>query len=101
VFESSGVSADTVKAITRYLCLGDKLISAHPLGYGGATLLAAAGVPSYIITYFGGWSEDSKMVRRYAQLGGQAVDNVSRIMSEAFGESVAETRIRMNTLSGK
>ena len=108
VFEHSGTPiindvaiAEAMKAITRTLGLGDNLTSTHSLRYGGATLLAAAGIPAYAITYFGGWAEDSKMIRRYAQLGGEMTESVSRVMSEAFGKSTVDARIRANTLSGK
>jgi hypothetical protein len=90
-----------MKAITRYLGLGDNMISAHSLRYGGATMLASAGLPSYVITYFGGWAEGSAMIRRYAQIGGEAVGNVSRIMSGVYEQSIAESRARINTLSRK
>jgi hypothetical protein len=93
--------ADSMKAITRYLGLGDNMISAHSLRYGGATMLASAGLPSYVITYFGGWAEGSAMIRRYAQIGGEAVGNVSRIMSGVYEQSIAESRARINTLSRK
>jgi hypothetical protein len=94
-------TADAMKAITRSLGFGSNRTSSHSLRYGGATLLAAAGVPSYAITHFGGWSENSKMLRRYVQLGGQMTDDVSRAMSDSFGKSVVEARIRQNTLSGR
>jgi hypothetical protein len=106
LFESFGTTlatdesiADAMKAIVRYLDLGDDRISAHSLRYGGATMLASAGLPSYIITYFGGWAEGSSMIRRYAQIGGEAVDNVSSIMSKAYDQPLAESRTRINTLS--
>ena len=91
--------ASTMKAIVSGVGLDDRLISAHSLRYGGATMLAAAGIPSYIITYFGGWSEDSKMLRRYAQVGGEAINNVSAIMSRAYEQDISESRKRQNTFS--
>ena len=42
-------------------------ISAHLLRYGGTTMLAAAGLPQYIIAYFGGWTEDSESLKFYTQ----------------------------------
>ena len=62
-------------------------------------VLAAAGIPSYIITYFGGWSEESEIIRRYAQVGGEAIDNVSAIMSRVYGQDDSETRKRQNTFT--
>jgi hypothetical protein len=108
VFERDGVPiindvaiSGAMKLITRAVGLGNNLTSTHSLRYGGATLLAAAGIPAYAITYFGGWAEDSKMIRKYIQLGGQMTDNVSRVMSAAFEGSMVEARIRENTLSGR
>jgi hypothetical protein len=91
--------ASTMKAIVSSRGLDNRLISAHSLRYGGATMLAAAGVPSYIITYFGGWSEGSEMIRRYAQVGGEAIDNVSAIMSRVYGQDDSEIRKRQNTFT--
>jgi integrase len=93
--------AEAMKAIVSSQGLDHHKISTHSLRYGGTTLLAAAGIPAYAITYFGGWSENSSMLRRYAQLGGQMTNEVSRVMSEAFGKSLVEARIRGNTLSGR
>ena len=105
VFEHKGVSiindvaiAEAMRAITRYVGLRDNMTSTHSLRYGGATMLAAAGIPAYAITHFGGWAEDSKMIRQYVQLGGQMTDDVSRVMSEAFNKPLAEARMRESTL---
>ena len=48
-------------------------VSPHSLRYGGATMLAAAGLPQYGIEYFGGWAAGSKSLKVYAQLGSAAV----------------------------
>jgi integrase len=108
IFEREGITiidditiSATMKAIAQSVGLGSNLISTHSLRYGGATLLAAAGIPAYAITYFGGWSDNSPMLRTYAQLGGQMANDVSRVMSEAFDRSLVEARIRDNTLSGR
>ena len=69
-------------------------ISAHSLRYGGATMLAAAGLPQYIIAYFGGWCEDSKSLQIYTQLNVSSNRNVSRIFSQGDKASLEETRIR-------
>ena len=37
----------------------------HSLRYGGATTLAAAGYPEYIIAFYSGWAEGSKAMKRY------------------------------------
>jgi hypothetical protein len=105
VFEGFGFTlatdtsvAMTMKMIVEHVGLDNRLISTHSLRYGGATMLAAAGAPAYVIAYFGGWTEDSEMLRTYAQLGGQAVERVSQIMSYSYDRPLAEARIRENTL---
>ena len=86
--------AKTMKYIVRSLGWDDKKISAHSLRYGGATLLAAAGMPQYVIEYFGGWAKDSKSLRWYTQIGNEAVSKVSQIMADAHHKSLEESRIR-------
>ena len=89
--------ADAMRTITRFVGLRDNMTSTHSLRYGGATRLAAAGIPVYAITHFGGWAEDSKMTRQYVQLGGLMTEDVSRVMSEAFNKTLKEARSRENT----
>jgi hypothetical protein len=105
VFERAGIpiiSDDDInavmKGIAKFAGLTSNKTSTHSLRYGGATLLAAAGIPAYAITHFGGWAEGSKMINQYIQLGGQMTDDVSRAMSEAHGKSLVEARVRDNTL---
>ena len=86
--------ARTMKFIVRSLGWSDKKVSAHSLRYGGATMLAAAGMPQYVIEYFGGWAKDSKSLRLYIQLGNEAVSKVSQAMSNAHHKSLEESRIR-------
>jgi hypothetical protein len=42
-------------------------LTSHCLRYGGATMLAAAGFPHYLIAYYGGWSPDSKSLKIYTR----------------------------------
>lgn len=44
-----------------------KRVTSHSLRYGGATMMAAAGYPHYIIAIYGGWSADSKALRIYTR----------------------------------
>ena len=71
-------------------------ISAHYSRYGGATTLAAAGIPQYLIEYFGGWAEGSESLRFYAQVGGDAVSRVSQVMADGVGVSLTESRLRVS-----
>ena len=88
-----------MKAVARCLGWKEDKLSAHSLRYGGATLLAAAGLPQYVIAYFGGWTEDSESLRQYTQLGSEAVKAVSEIMSRGFDRSLEESRIRFSSMA--
>ena len=73
------VMQSTIKA-----CGGDKFgkqVTSHSLRYGGATMLAAAGLPHYIIAMYGGWSEDSKTLKLYTKPSEGMVAIVSKHMA--------------------
>ena len=92
------MDAHVAKAMKKtVLSLGwkDDKVSAHSLRYGGATMLAAAGLPQYIIEYFGGWAQDSQSLSKlYAKLGSEAVSRVVTIIGAGFDKSLEESRIR-------
>ena len=52
--------AGAMKKIAVHLGWESSKVSVHSLRYGGATMLAAARLPQYVIQYFGGWAEGSK-----------------------------------------
>jgi len=79
--------------------LSSAKISAHSLRYGGATMLAAAGIPQYVIAYFGGWKADSKSLQIYMHLGAEAVAQASSVMASGFMRSLTATRIRAAELA--
>jgi hypothetical protein len=91
--------ATIMKAIVVYLGWDSKKVCVHSLRYGGATMLAAAGLPQYVIAYFGGWTEGSASLRRYTQIGGRSIGQVSSIMSEGFNKDLEESRIRAHEAS--
>ena len=87
--------ADAMKKTVASLGWKDDKVSAHSLRYGGATMLAAAGLPQYVIEYFGGWAQDSQaLAKLYTKLGSEAVGRVSAIIGNGFNRSLEETRIR-------
>ena len=49
--------SNVMKSIVVHLGWDPKKICVHSLRYGGATMLASAGLPQYVIAYFGGWAE--------------------------------------------
>jgi hypothetical protein len=57
--------------------------SAHSLRYGGATTLAAAGFPDFVIAFYGGWSPTSTVFRRYIRPSDQVIKKVSQHMTRA------------------
>ena len=96
---SEGAVSIAMKCIVKFLGWKTDKVSPHSLRYGGATMLAAAGLPQYIIAYFGGWSDHSKSLRIYTQVGSEAVNQVSRIMSAGHDVSLEESRIRASANS--
>ena len=54
--------------------------TSHSLRYGGATMLAAAGFPQYIIAHYGGWAENSTALKLYARPSDQSLQMVSETM---------------------
>ena len=56
-------------------------------------MLAAAGLPQYIIAYFGGWTEDSESLKFYTQLNVSSNTIVSDIFANGNSRSLQEARI--------
>ena len=61
--------------------LPDEKVSAHSLRYGGASMMAAAGFPDYIIAYYGGWASGSTAMRRYIHPSDDIITTVSQHMA--------------------
>jgi hypothetical protein len=55
--------------------------TSHSLRYGGATMMAAAGFPQYLIAHYGGWTEGSKSLRTYTKPSIQMLMSVSSHMA--------------------
>jgi hypothetical protein len=88
--------AVVLKTTVVYLGMDPSKYTPHSMRYGGATSLAAAGLPLFIIEYYGGWAPDSKTLKEiYIQLrGDEAATKISDIMAtfEAAGTSEAIRR---------
>jgi len=82
-----------MKKTVEFCNLDSSKVSAHSLRYGGATMLAAAGLPQYIIAYFGGWTEDSESLKFYTQLNVSSNAMVSEIFATGESRSLQEVRI--------
>ena len=72
-----------MKATCTLIGIPAERISAHSVRYGGATTLAAAGFPDYVIAYYGGWTPDSTAMRRYIRPTNDMVRMVSKQMSRS------------------
>ncbi len=55
--------------------------TSHSLRYGGATMLAAAGFPQYLIAHYGGWKPGSASLERYARPSEESIRRVSEYMT--------------------
>ncbi len=72
-----------MRATCKAVGLPDDKVSAHSLRYGGATTLAAAGLPEYIIAFYGGWEPNSSAMRRYVKPSNEVSKQVSLHMSRS------------------
>ena len=65
----------------------DRLSTTHSLRYGGATMMASAGFPQYLIAHYGGWAENSSALKKYIRPSDASIAMVSEYMTTmAFGE---------------
>jgi hypothetical protein len=60
----------------------NRAVTSHSLRYGGATMMAAAGFPQYLLAHYGGWTPDSKALRIYAK----PTEEMSTMVSKHFTE---------------
>ena len=81
------LTCDTIAILMKTTCdlvgLPADKESTHSLRYGGATTLAAAGYPEYIIAFYGGWAEGSKAMKRYIRPSNSISRTVSHQMASA------------------
>jgi len=83
-----------LKTTAKYLGLNEKGVVIHSCRYGGATQLAMAGFPQYVIEVFGGWAPGSRSARVYTQLGGDMGREVSRVMFKEINGAIIDSRAR-------
>jgi len=92
------LTSDMLSTKMKECCVGmgirSHLVSCHSLRYGGATMLAAAGLPYYIIAYYGGWTESSQTLPLYTQPGRDSAERVSAAMAMESRKGLADTFIR-------
>ena len=68
--------------------------TSHSLRYGGATMMAAAGYPQYMIAMYGGWSEKSRALQIYTKTSDEMVNRVSRHMAMLANENPSMQLLR-------
>lgn len=95
---TAGCLETIMKAVVTSFGLPADRISAHSLRYGGATLLAAAGFPEYVIAQYGGWAEGSESLRIYTRPTKTMIDRVSKQMS-AGGCNSVEHELMMHIIA--
>jgi hypothetical protein len=71
--------------------------TSHSLRYGGATMMAAAGFPQYLIAMYGGWAKESKSLRIYAQPSEEIIERVTGHM-HAITERPTSQHFLQNSL---
>jgi hypothetical protein len=103
VFEVNNVSLFTctqllalIKEAASAYGIPHTAITLHCLRYGGASMLATAGFPQYIIELCGGWAPGSQALRTYIQLGQETMSDVSKAMATAFRAGLHDMRIMSN-----
>ena len=87
-----------MRVVAELLGLPADRISAHSLRYGGATLMASAGFPEFIIAQYGGWVEGSESLKVYVRPTRETIDRVSRYMASG-GDATAEAELLMHVKS--
>ena len=65
----------------------DMNVTSHSLRYGGATMMAAAGFPQYLIAHYGGWKANSRSLERYARPSDESIQRVSEYMTKMSYQS--------------
>ena len=85
------IISNVMKSTCDELGLPRNKVSTHSLRYGGATELAASGLPQYIIAAYGGWTEDSRAMRIYTRLSLPTNAMVSTSMAQAASSRSAQT----------
>jgi hypothetical protein len=81
IFVTADRVATVIKTTVLHLGLDPKRYTPHSLRYGGATMLASAGIPLYLIEYHGDWSPGSTSLRTYLQIGS---DESDRLVTDVF-----------------
>jgi hypothetical protein len=87
---SKGVPSGSIKA------------TSHSLRYGGATMMAAAGFPQYLVAIYGGWTEGSKSLRIYTKPSEAMARTVSQHMIRSAAEQPSMMFLRelMTSVAG-
>jgi len=75
------IMRDAVRAYAGDVSIG-RIATSHSLRYGGATMMAAAGFPQYLIAHYGGWTAGSEALKKYVRPSDESIERVSRYMTD-------------------
>jgi hypothetical protein len=94
VFITSDRVTEVIKTTVIYCGLPAERYSAHSLRYGGATMLASAGMPLYLIEYHGGWAANSASLRGYLQIGNSETEGSLTAVFRAAESNLSLDEVR-------
>lgn len=101
------LNSDTVnqvmKAIACEVGVPKERVSSHSLRYGGATAMAAAGLPQYVIAAYGGWTSDSESLVFYTSPSIGMVRAASEALSDPNAVDICDLvqNLRLTTGSDR
>jgi hypothetical protein len=80
--------------------------TSHSLRYGGATMMASAGFPQYLIAHYGGWNENSESLRQYTRPSDDSIKLVSEYMAQMTKRNpsmhyIQDLIVRQQAMGGK
>ena len=78
-----------------------KRVTSHSLRYGGATALAAAGIPEFLIALYGGWVPGSTSLKLYVGLTNQTIDTISHALTWASDNNISNAFIENHMVTSK
>ena len=88
---TSDIITQTMKLVCNVVGLPERKVSAHSLRYGGASMMAAAGFPDYVIAYYGGWAPGSTVMQRYIHPSDEMITTVSKHMATTSSSKTVES----------
>jgi len=92
-------AAMAITIVDLKLAPGSIKATSHSLRYGGATMMAAAGFPQYLIAHYGGWTEGSRSLAIYTKPSEDMRQRVSSHMVVLARDNPSESFIKDMSVS--